>query len=100
MPTTDVNALQARFDDFSRRLRARSEEFQRSGEFSDVHRSLLDQIQQRRDRLAEKLAAAEKSGDKRELIDAECARDFEGLHDELLLLEERLSAEDIRQSKA
>jgi hypothetical protein len=37
--------MRARLDEFSRRLDARTREFEQRGEFSDLHRSLLDQIE-------------------------------------------------------
>jgi hypothetical protein len=95
----EADALRAKFENFSRRLRARTTDFQQPGEFSDIHRSLLHRIQQRHDRLAAKLAEAEKSGDKSALVKAEFARDFDGLFDEFLVLEERLDTEAMKMRR-
>jgi hypothetical protein len=95
----DADALHARFEAFSQRLRARIAEFQQLGELSDIHRSLLQQIQQRHDQLATKLAYAKESGDKAGLLKAECARDFNGLLDEFLLMEERLDADAMKAAR-
>jgi hypothetical protein len=97
--TTDGDALRAKLDDFSRRLRVRTDEFRARGEFSDVHQLLLHRIQQRHDQLAAKLADAEKSPNSVDLIKAECARDFNALLDDFLSMEERFDAEAMKGVK-
>ena len=41
MIDSDGDTLRTKLEDFSRRLRVRTDEFRRRGEFSDVHQSLL-----------------------------------------------------------
>jgi hypothetical protein len=53
--------MRARLNEFSQRLDARAREFEQQGELSDLHRSLLGQIDGRRQRLPAKLVAAEAS---------------------------------------
>ena len=99
MIDSDGDTLRAKLEAFSRRLRVRTDEFRRRGEFSDVHQSLLRRIQQRHDQLAAKLADAEKSRDNEDLIKSECARDFKALLDDFLSMEERLDAEAMKGVK-
>jgi hypothetical protein len=99
MSEAERDRMRARLDEFSRRLDARTREFQDRGELSDVHQSLVSQIQGRRDRLQARLASAEASGSAWQVIKAECERDFAAIDDDLLLLNERLDAGQMKQSR-
>lgn len=82
---------------FSRRLDSRVREFQKDGEFSDVHGRLLDKLRDRQRRVEEKLKTAEQNGSTSDVLRIELERDFQGLSDELLLFEERLDAEQMKR---
>jgi hypothetical protein len=99
MSYPDIAAFRKKLDDLSTRLRARSEEFRRTGEFTDIHAKLLDEIHQRNDALKGKVAEAERKGTTWELVKAELARDYSSLFDNLLQIEARLDAATIKQNK-
>ncbi len=96
MAQPDIVAMRQRLDDFAHRLQTRSDEFQRTGEFSDAHRALLQRLRQRHNLLAEKVAEAEREGDAAGILEASLRRDvdtlFEGLHE----FEERVHAEAVK----
>lgn len=74
-------------------------EFDKKGEFSDTHRALLNQIRQRHDRLGKKVIEAEQMGMTWELMKTEYDRDLSSLFDELLLWEEGVDAEIMKNRK-
>jgi hypothetical protein len=98
MSEAERDRMRARLDEFSRRLDARTREFHERGELSDVHQFLVRQIQGRRDRLQDKLVSAEASASAWQVIRAECERDFASIDDDLLLLNERLDAGQMKQA--
>jgi hypothetical protein len=83
----DTSRIRIKLADFSRRLEEATRDLRERGTFSDLQRSLLARIQQRRDRIEEKLASAEAAGEKRDMIVAEVERDFGAIFDELSKLE-------------
>ena len=99
MSDAERDGMRARLDEFSRRLDARTREFEQRGELSDLHRSLLGQIEGRRQGLQAKLASAEASGSTWEVVKAEFERDFSSIHDDLLLLDERLDADQMKPDR-
>jgi hypothetical protein len=99
MSDPDHAAFRKKLDDFSERLHARTEEFRRTGEFSDIHATLLNDIGRRNDALKSKVAEAEHKGKTWDLVKAELARDYGSLFDDLLQIEERLDAATMKQDK-
>jgi deoxyadenosine/deoxycytidine kinase len=99
MSEAERDQMRARLDEFSRRLDARTREFEQRGEFSDLHRSLLDQIEARRQGLQAKLASAEASGSTWEVVKDEFQRDFSSIHDDLLRIDERLDTEQMKPDR-
>jgi hypothetical protein len=99
MNDAEREQMRAKLDEFSHRLDVRIREFEKRGEFSDLHRSLIGQIEGRRQRLQAKLASAEASGSQWEVVKAEFERDFSSIHDDLLLLDERLDADQMRSDR-
>ena len=91
--------LRTKLDEFSQRLDARTREFKERGEFSDVHRSLMTRIQQRRDRMLARLASAEAKGAKWEIIKIELDRDFSSIFDDFMQLNEKLDADGMKRDK-
>ena len=99
MSEAERDQMRARLDEFSHRLDARTREFEQQGEMSDLHRSLLGEIDGRRQRLQAKLAAAEASGSTWKVIKAEFERDFSSIQDDLLLIDERLDADQMKPER-
>lgn len=93
MNDADKAALERKLNELSDRLRARNIEFRKSGKFSDIHRALLTEIEDRSDALRKRVRDTEAVGSAWELIKAEFERDFSSLYDDLLQLEERLDSE-------
>ena len=96
MDDPDRQSLSRKLDDFSQRLDARSRDMAQRGEFSDVGQSLLDRIQERRDRLQTKIQCAEKSGANGELIILELERDFRAVFDDWELMVENRDADEMK----
>jgi phosphoenolpyruvate-protein kinase (PTS system EI component) len=90
-------ALRKKLDELSERVRKSADQFKKSGEFSDVHRTLLTEIQHRNDALRERVRQAETAGSTWELIKAEFVRDISSLQDDLLEFEDRLDSEAIEK---
>jgi hypothetical protein len=99
MSEAERDQMRARLDEFSRRLDARTREFKETGELSDLHQSLLRQIQGRHDRMQARLASAEASGSTWDVIKVELERDFRSVYDDLLLLNDRLDASQMKQHR-
>jgi len=99
-PMRDVEkaAFERKLDEFSDRLRLRTEEFSKSGGFSDVHEALLKDIQRRNEKLKRKVKEARTSS-VWEMIKAEIVRDYNVLFDDLLQFEERLDTEFKKTNK-
>lgn len=99
MSEAERDRMRARLDEFSQRLDARTREFKETGELSDLHQSLLSQIQGRHDRMQARLASAEASGSAWDVIRIELERDFGSIYDDLLLLDDRLDASQMKQHR-
>jgi hypothetical protein len=99
MSEAEGDRMRAELDAFSQRLDARAREFKERGEFSDLHQSLLSDIQARHDRLQAKLASVEAHGSTWGVAKVECERDFRSIYDDLLLLDERLDADQMKQAR-
>jgi hypothetical protein len=88
--------LQEKLNELSNRLHTRIKEFREKGEFADVHKALLSQIQQRNAELTKRVSEAERKGATWELLKAEFTRDYRSLFHDLLELEERLESEAMK----
>ncbi|MGA2127688.1 MAG: hypothetical protein ABSG76_16230, partial [Xanthobacteraceae bacterium] len=87
-------------DDLSRRLDARTQEFRRNGEFSDVHEALVNDIRKRHDQLRTKVDAVVHEGRSWNLVKTEFIRDYSSMFDDLLQFEERLDADEVARQGA
>ena len=96
MDDPDRQNLSCKLDDFSLRLDARSRDMAQRGEFSDLGQSLLDRIQERRDRLQTKIQCAEKSNANGELVMLELERDFRAIFDDWELMVEKRDADEMK----
>ncbi len=97
---SDIDVLQYKLDKLAALLRRRKEELTKFGEFSDIHQTLLTEIQDRSDALRKRVTKAEESGSTRKLIRAELARDVSSLFDDFLMLEDRLDANMMKKQAA
>ena len=96
----DPAALRRELDDLSRRLDARTREFRRNGEFSDVHEALMNDIRNRHDQLRTKVDASVREGRSWDLVKTEFIRDYSSMFDDLLQFEERLDADEGARQEA
>jgi protoheme ferro-lyase len=94
MTQAERDALKGRLDDFSRRLDAHVRDWKERGEFTDLHRNLIEEITQRHDQIQKKLALAEAHGTPWDVIKIETERDFSSLFDDLLQISERLDSDE------
>jgi hypothetical protein len=92
MSEAERDRMQTRLDAFSQRLDARTREFETHGEFSDVHVSLLRQIEARREQVQGRLASAEANGRAWDLIKIEFERDFASIFDDWQQLDDELES--------
>jgi hypothetical protein len=99
MSEAERDRMRARLEEFSRRLDARTREFHDQGEPSDAHQALMSEIRKRRDRLQARLASVEAKGSAWDVIRVEMERDFSSIHDDLLQLDERLDAGQMKQAR-
>jgi hypothetical protein len=99
MSEAERDGMRAKLDELSQRLDARTREFRETGELSDLHQSLLRQIQARHDRMQAKLASAEAKGSAWDVIRVEIERDFRSIYDDLLLLDDHLDASQMKQHR-
>jgi hypothetical protein len=99
MRDAEKATLERKLHEFSDRLKARTVEFSRSGGFSDAHRAILRDIQQRNEKLRTKVKEAESDRSIWELIKAEVVRDFTALFDDLQKFEDNLDAEFSKANK-
>ncbi|SRR6266576_35901 len=99
MSEEDRDLIRTKLDEFSQRLDARTREFKERGEFPDVHRSLMTRIQQRRDRMLDRLASAEAKGTKWDIIKIELDRDFSSIFDDFMQLDEKLDADGMQRDR-
>ena len=96
MSDTDYEALKKQFDDFSRRLDARSGEFKDKGQFATTHAAYLERLVKDHAAVEARLAAAARSGDVWEATKAELRRDINALVGDLGDLAEALDAEILK----
>ena len=89
--------LKGRLNELSHRLSAREAEHRNSGKFSDVHRALLAEMQQRSEALRRRVEDAESGSLVWGLIKTEFSRDFSSLYDDFLQLEDRLDSEAMKR---
>lgn len=99
MSEPEHDRMQARLDAFGRLLDARTREFKETGEFSDQRQLLISQIRGSHDRMQARLASAKASGSSWDLIRVEFERDLGSIYDDLLLLNNRLDAEQMKQRR-
>ena len=97
MTSEEWDAFRGRLDDLSRRLDARTREFEQNGEFLDIHEALTSQIRQRQDKLRIKVDAAAREGKNWNLLKAEFMRDHRSIFDDLLQIEEQLDANAMKK---
>ena len=96
MTETDHDALKEKLDDFSRRLDDQVRHMKERGLFSEPHQRLVADMTERRDQINKKLASAEAKGGLLSVIRSETERDFGSLFDDLLQLNERLDADQMK----
>jgi hypothetical protein len=99
MSDAERDRMRARLDEFSQRLDARTREFRETGQLSDLHQSLLRQIQGRHDRMQARLASVEAKGSAWDVIRVEIERDFGSIYDDLLLLDDHLDVSQMKQHR-
>jgi hypothetical protein len=99
MSEAELDRMRGRLEEFSQRLDARTREFKETGELSDLHQSLLNQIQRRRDRMQARLASVEAHGSTWDVLRVEFERDFRSIYDNLLLLDDRLDASQMKHRR-
>jgi len=97
MMSEDFAVFRRKLDDLSHRIEARTREFEQSGEFSDIHERLINEIRQRQDKLRMKVDAAAREGASWDLVRAEFNRDHNSIFDDLLQIEERLDADAMKK---
>jgi hypothetical protein len=95
MTQAERDELKDKLDEFSKRLDAHVRDLKERGEFTDVHRTLIDDIKRRHDQILKQLALAEAHGTPRDVIKIEAERDFSSLFDDLLQINERLGSKPI-----
>jgi protoheme ferro-lyase len=94
MTQVERDELKERLDDFSRRLNAHVRSWKERGEFTDVHRTSIDDITRRHDQIQKKLALAEAHGTPWDVIKVEAERDFSSVYDDLIQIKERLDSDE------
>jgi hypothetical protein len=92
MSEAEKNDLRQQLEELSRRLEARTRDFDDRGEFSDLHRGSVAELCKRQAELAHRVSAAEHAGTSWEMVKAEFSRDFSSLFDDFTQLEEKLDA--------
>jgi len=97
MTSEDWAAFRGKLDDLSRRLDARTREFEQNGEFSDSHEALIIQIRQRQDKLRMRVDAAAREGKNWDFVKAEFMHAHKSIFDDLLQIEERLDADAMKK---
>ena len=93
----DLAAFREKLDDLSRRIDARKREFEKNGEFSDIHEALISEIRERQDKLRRKVDAAAREATRWDLVRAEFTRDHKSIFDDLLQIGERLDADALKK---
>jgi hypothetical protein len=67
------------------------------GEFTDVHRRLIEDITQRHDQIRKKVALAENRGTPWDVIKSQTERDFSSIFDDLLQIGEKLDSDEMKR---
>ncbi len=98
MPLTEEQKLHRQLEDFSQRLRKRTDEFKKTGHFSDIHRRFVGHLESTNARLRAKVEAAARSGGSWEFTKSELWRDYGTAVNDLVRLEERLDAEFMKKT--
>ena len=98
MNANTPDTLRKRLDELELRVDAKKREFEDHGEFSDVHKAFMAEIQKRQTAIKNKINEALGKGISWNLIEAEYELDLNGLSDELLRWEERLDAETTKKN--
>ena len=96
MTEAEQDKFTANLKEFSSRLDARLHDFRERGEFTDVHRTLTEEIERRHDQIQKKLALAEANGTAWDVIRSEMERDFSSLLDDLQQAIEQLDADQMK----
>jgi hypothetical protein len=86
----------AQLDEFSRRLDECVRDFRERGQFTDVHRTLFEEIRQRHDQIERKLALAKTTGTAWDVIRSGVERDFTVLCDALRKAGEQLDSDEMK----
>jgi predicted nucleic acid-binding Zn-ribbon protein len=97
MISEDLAAFREKLDELSRRIDARKREFEKNGEFSDIHETLISEIRQREDKLRRKVDAVAREGTNWDLVRSEFIRDHRSIYDDLLQIGERLDADAMKK---
>jgi predicted nuclease with TOPRIM domain len=97
MEGPDIVAMRKRLEDLTRLLQARSEEFERMGEFSEAKNAAFKELQKRHELLMREVAQAERAGDVGRIIAARMRRDVDALFEGLQQFEDRVHAEAVRR---
>lgn len=97
MTQAERDELKDRLSDFSRRLDAQVRDLKERGEFTNVHRTLIEDITQRQDQIRKKVALAQEHGTPWDVIKSQTERDFSSIFDDLLQLGEKLDSDETRR---
>ncbi len=98
MSLTEEQKLQRQLEDFARRLRKRTDEFKKTGHFSDIHRRFVGRLEAANATLRVKVETAARSGGAWEFTKSELWRDYGTAVNDLVRLEERLDAEFMKKA--
>lgn len=85
-----------KLDEYSKRLDAHMRDLKERGEFTEVHRNLIEEIKSRQDQMEKKVAVAEANGVTWDVIKSEVERDYDSIFDDLLQITERLDANEMK----
>jgi hypothetical protein len=96
MSDKDFDTLRAELAAFSRRLKAKIQEFHDRGTFSDTHEAFVTRLLQGHAAIEAKLESAVRSGAGAAATKNEIERDFNALTEDFGHLEERLHAESMK----
>jgi hypothetical protein len=96
MTISGRDELKDKLDEFSQRLDAHVRDLKERGGFTDVHRTLIEDIRRRHDQLQRKVALAEEHGTAWDVIKSQTERDFSSIFDDLLQIGEQLDSDEIK----
>ena len=95
MSETDRQRFKAQLEEFSRRFDGCVRDFTERGRFTDVHRTMFEEIRQRQDQIEKKLALAEATGTAWDIIRSGVERDFSLLFGALRNAVEQLDSDEM-----